>query len=476
MVEALNRALTLCLSVVIARGLAPLEFGLVGAASLVVGLASGLGSLLETAAVVRAKGPRWTDADQAVAAAGLRLVLVAATVTLAVPLGNAFLRLVQGAGGGGEGRALLHILLFGLALEGLGALPRVRFQQQMAIRPLFAASVLQSSVHLSMALVALSQGAGARGVCWAAVAGQASSAGLLWWLLHRRERFPAFRRVAPGATSWILREYSRLFAASFLTQLNTRLDNGLVGGFLGPASLAFYSLAWSASRAVTALFGYAFDSVLFPLLARRYGTGQPWGELPIRMALFGQMGAALALGLLVVGADLLVPAVLGNSWRPAVEPLRIMAAALIVLPLGAAAKAALFASGRAGVVARVAALHSLLILVTFSTLVPAFGLVGGAAADALCSVFAFGALFWFSPVREGAQAQSARMATAVVVAFGLAVLLSLGIREGPAPLVLLAERWLVFCAVFAGLGLMLGGFRAVLHLVSSALRGFGTRG
>jgi O-antigen/teichoic acid export membrane protein len=194
------------------------------------------------------------------------------------------------------------------------------------------------------------------------------------------------------------------------------------------------------------------------------------------MALFGQMGAALALGLLVVGADLLVPAVLGNSWRPAVEPLRIMAAALIVLPLGAAAKAALFASGRAGVVARVAALHSLLILVTFSTLVPAFGLVGGAAADALCSVFAFGALFWFSPVREGAQAQSARMATAVVVAFGLAVLLSLGIREGPAPLVLLAERWLVFCAVFAGLGLMLGGFRAVLHLVSSALRGFGTRG
>jgi PST family polysaccharide transporter len=474
MAEALNRALTLCLSVLIARRLAPMEFGLVGAASLVVGLAGGLGFLLETAAVVRAKGPRWTDADQAVAAAGLRLGLVGVTVALALPVGNVFLRLVQRADGS-EGRDLLHILMFGLALEALGALPRIRFQQQMAIQPLLVASVLQSAVHLLLALVALSQGAGARGVCWAATAAQASSAGLLWWMMHQRHGYPEFGPVVPGAASWILRQYSRLFAASFLTQMNTRLDNALVGGFLGPASLAFYSLAWSAARAVTALFGYAFDSVLFPLLARRFGTGQSWGELPIRTALVGLMGAGLALGLLVVGADLLVPAVLGSSWRPAVEPLRIMAAALVVFPLGAAAKAALFASGRAGVVARVAALHSLLILVTFSALVPAFGLVGGAAADALCSVFALGALFWFSPVREGAPAQSARMATAVVVAFGLAVVLSLGIREGPAPL-LLAERWLTFCAIYGGLGLVLGGFRAVLGLVASALRGFGNRG
>jgi hypothetical protein len=128
------------------------------------------------------------------------------------------------------------------------------------------------------------------------------------------------------------------------------------------------------------------------------------------------------------------------------------------------------------VAARIAALHSLLILVTFSALVPVFGLVGGAVADALCSVLACGALFWLSPVREDAQAQSARMATAVGVAFGVAVLLSLGTREGPAPLVLLAERWAVFCAVYGGLGLALGGFRAVLDLVAAALRGLRNKG
>ena len=80
-----------------------------------------------------------------------------------------------------------------------------------------------------------------------------------------------------------------------------------------------------------------------------------------------------------------------------------------------------------------------------------------------------------APSEKGLRLKSARMATAVVVAFGLAVVLSLGIREGPAPL-LLAERWLAFCAIYGGLGLVLGGFRAVLGLVASALRGFGNKG
>ena len=156
-------------------------------------------------------------------------------------------------------------------------------------------------------MAALKSGLGPQGVCWAATGAQMIACVVLWVTFMGRYGSPARPHVIEDRPRWLISQYSRLFLASFGTQLNTRLDNGLVGAHLGSAALAFYSMAWSASRAIVSGVSFVFESVVFPAEARKASTPDSRGDLPLRAALVGQCALALVLGLVVSGADVLVP-------------------------------------------------------------------------------------------------------------------------------------------------------------------------
>lgn len=440
-----NRALAIGFSVLLARHLAPDDVGLIGAASLVAGLIGAAGFLLETAALIRHRHPGWSDAQQATVCGIVRLALAAALIVLARIGGPAFLEKVSGDSVRyAVGPSLLDILLVGVAFEATGALPRVRFQQELVLVPVFLTTVLQSFLQVALALVALESGLGPRGVCWAAAGAQMIACVVFWVAFMVRYGSPAAIPRDRGSVTWLLAEYSRLFLASFGTQLNTRLDNGLVGGHLGSAALAFYSMAWSASRAIVSGVSFVFESVVFPAQARKTVSPDSRDDLPLRVALVAQCVLALALGLVVSGADVLVTLVLGARWTPAIAPLRIMCATLILFPLAAAGRVRLLATGQSAQLGWITAAHSLLIVAFFSVLLPRFALIGGAIADALCQVGVFALLIAGGRIHRLFGTNQIRQSLAAVSAYGIGVAGASFVPVfGSAPADLVA-RWLAF--------------------------------
>jgi PST family polysaccharide transporter len=150
----------------------------------------------------------------------------------------------------------------------------------------------------------------------------------------------------------LLRFGSRALGAEAVGRALERLPDLWVGGLLGDQALGFYSRAQR-------LAGYSQELATSPLASVLPAT---YAELATRRAALAdaartslaalvRVGAGLA-AVLIVAAPALVDALLGERWRPAIAPFRVLCALVALEPLRLALTGLLVALGRPGTVAR----------------------------------------------------------------------------------------------------------------------------
>jgi O-antigen/teichoic acid export membrane protein len=355
--------------------------GLLAAAQLLPGLMAAVAALSETAALIRTPTAR-SAAGQAGGALVLRLGITAACLPLAVLLGPPLMRAVLGVGPDlSRGNTLLAILTIGVVVEALGTYPRVALQWDLRLPAVIAANLAQVLAHFALSVVLLTAGFGLEALCAAVVVAQ-SVGGLVAWMAFLRRRDRAVS-VDSAQQQWRLPvgQYVRLLTSATLGYANMRLDNFLVGATLGPSSMALYSMAWTASRSVAFLLGQTYNSAVLPILAvsaREPERLAQQSATAFRWALWGTTGAAAAVW---VTCDPLVPLVLGEQWRPAVVPLRVMLLSLLTAPLISGAQSAIVAEGHAVRVGMATVANAIVVLVAVPSAARAWGLVGAAIAD-----------------------------------------------------------------------------------------------
>jgi O-antigen/teichoic acid export membrane protein len=300
--------------VVVARLLGPNEFGI---AAMALGF-SALGTTLADAALGSALVQRrgLTDLDRSTAfwlSLGTGAVLALAGVLLAGAVAS-FYREPEVA-------PLFAALSAGFLLGSLTSTPVALLTREMRFRTLelahIAAAVLGTITAVSVAV--------AGGGAWAIVIQQLvglTVVGTISWVAARwRPRLAwsgkSFRELG-GFTLNVLG--TRVF---FYLQRNA--DNLIVGRALGAGPLGAYALAYNVMMLPFARVVDPLRAVLFPAFASVQADTGRVGELWLR----GTRSASAVLfpamlGLVVVAPDL-VAVVLGASWAPAVDPLRILA-------------------------------------------------------------------------------------------------------------------------------------------------------
>lgn len=425
--EAASRLLLILLSILFARALGPGRVGLLAAAQLLPGLMTALAALAETAALVRS-GTARSASGQAKGAFILRLAITTACLPLSALLGPALLEAVVGIGPDlPQGKALLAILMFGLVVETLGTYPRVALQWDLRLPSVIAANLVQVLVHFTLCVFFLAAGFGLGALCGAVVMAQGAAA-LVAWVAFLRARGPS-PLAEPDRDGWSppFGQYVRLFTSATLGYTNMRLDNFLVGATLGASSMAIYSMAWTASRSLAFLVGQTYNSAVLPILAVSAREPERFARqsaTAFRWALWGSTAAGAALW---VTCDPLLPLVLGEMWRPAIVPLRVMLLSLLAAPFISGAQSALVAEGRAGRVGIATVANSIVVLVTVPPAVRAWGLLGAAVADLLAAGVVATVLAASSPgFLRGLRLLPPRLLTAPVllamVACGVSVL------------------------------------------------------
>ncbi len=301
--------------IVLARLLTPAEFGVVGAAGVIIAFSQALGQLGLGTAIVQRVDLTTRHIRAGFTFAALMGLLISVLLWVAAPAIAYFF-------GMDELTAVLRVLLFAFLLRSLGLVAEALLMRGMQFRAL--ANIQMVSYILGYGVTGIAFAWAGWGV-WALVWAQVSQTlieTMLFLLVKRHEKRPLFEKAA-------LRELvymgGGVTAARLANQLALQGDNLVVGRTLGAEALGLYSRAYRLMTLPANLLGDAVETVAFPALA------QVQGDMTRLRSAFCRSFTLVALLALpfsifvVLTAPEIIQVFLGTQWAQAVVPFQILA-------------------------------------------------------------------------------------------------------------------------------------------------------
>jgi len=360
-----TRLVTLAGLVVLARLLAPDDFGLVAFALAYITYVSAMGDLGTGAALIYWRS-RQEDAARVTFVVGVAMGLawLCATILLAPSIAEFF--------GNDAGAPVLVTLAWSIPLQALGstheALCRksLRFGVWLVAELGFAIAKALISVGLALG------GFGVWSLVWGHLAGHLMRTALLWAVVPWR---PAL--AMPWDLVRPMFAYGRsIVALNVLSAIVHHSDLIVVARFLGVTALGFYQMAAKVPEMTITLLVRAVSYVLFPALSRAHAAGHDAAGTYLA-ALQGvalvTVPAAVGLALL---AEPLVLLLFGEQWAASIPVVRVLGVVACLRSLGTPSGDLLKASGRPGVLVGLASIKA-------AVLIPVMVLAAGGGMERL---------------------------------------------------------------------------------------------
>lgn len=368
-----ERMLGLVSTVILARLLAPTDFGLVAMAMVVVAAADVLGAFGLDWALVRQPGLERRHLDTAwTFRMCLGLGSLALLLVLAVPAA-AFYR---------EPRITAMVVVMGVSLL-IGALENpgvVMFRREMNFSKEFQ---LRTAAKVAGAVVAVAAAVAWRSY-WALLLGVLASrttATVMSYLVHPHRPRPtlAARRELLGFSIW-------LWLANILTFLRTRIVELVLGRIAGPRELGLFTVSNELSQLASTELAAPVNRALFSAYALNGEKPEAVGSAYLEAApVIWAVTLPVTLGTYLT-APQMVMLILGAQWQDAAPVLRLLALAGCVGLLSTGAIHVYWAIGRARLETAMEACWVVCLLTLVMLLTPASGIMGAAWAMLLTSL------------------------------------------------------------------------------------------
>lgn len=300
------------------RLLTPAEFGLMGAATVVIALSQIVSQVGVGPAVVQRRELKPTHIRVAFTISGVLGFVLGAAVWLAAPAIAAFYRIPA-----------VEPVLRGVALlfpiDGLNTVGESLLSRQLRFR-LYVAIDLSSYIlgYACIGVLLAWQGYGV----WALVAANLSQITLRTVAMYVATRHP----VQPSLNLQASRDLLSYGFGHSLAQLGLVLaqqgDNLVVGRWLGPAALGIYGRAYSLMVMPATVFGKIVNRVLFPVMSQVQDERERLaGAYERTLAIVALISLPVSAFLWVVAPEF-IPALLGPKWTAVVLPFRLFTCGL----------------------------------------------------------------------------------------------------------------------------------------------------
>jgi lipopolysaccharide exporter len=305
-------------SVVLARLLGPVDFGVIAAATVYITLTA---VLLETGlATGIVQKPDLRPQDEGAgfwAVTGVGALISALTVCFAGPISD-FLAVPSL-------RPVLLVLATGPLLKGVTMVSVTRLQRALRYRVMAVAEIVATLIGGAFGILAAELGAH----YWSLVVQQVSTDMLCLVLWFAAAGLPSLR-ADREAFRHIRRFGLPLLGSQVFGYAGRNVDNVIVSHFLGPLSLSFYMIPYRIMLVPVSLLGNVTNRVAFPIFCRIQGEPERVRAFFLRST---RLVAVLAMpGMLAVSvlAPELVNTVFGPSWAPAAPVVAALAPAGIL--------------------------------------------------------------------------------------------------------------------------------------------------
>ena len=308
--------------VVLSRLLTPADFGLFAVATLTLGTVNRIKQLGLYTALVQRRTDVQEGANSSLILTGflsiaLYLVLLAVSHRVVSYFGSV------------QARSILNVLGLSLfidaasGIQGAWAIRNMKFRKHSAIGSVEA--LLTPFVSVTLAFF----GWGVWALVWGTLAGPFVGA-VLWWTVDPWRPSWAFnRRVAREMLGFGI----KLSVAGTLDGLTDTAIRAVVGRYFGLAPLGMFDFAM---RLIQIPFRHIFEltqRVALPAYCRESDNLERIGRWHLIVTRYSCLLMGCLATPMVVLADVLIPLIFGEQWRPAVPLIRILAPTMFLMPL-----------------------------------------------------------------------------------------------------------------------------------------------
>jgi len=360
--------------VIIARILAPRDFGLLGIALLVVGTMETFSTTGFHDALVQRKETSKTELDIAWSLMIIRGAVLFLILYLAAPLAAGFFR---------EPNSVLIIRVIALTslLQGFNNVGIVLFQKELEFYKQFlyqfVGVVADFVVSVSLALILRNVWA----LVFGLVVGQLARCAMSYALCSYQPSFRLQRKRARELFhfgKWVL-------GSTILLFLILQGDGFFVGKFLGVTLLGLYQMANRISNTPATELTHIISQVAFPVYAKLQDESVRLREAYLRIIqLIAFLSFPLAAFIFSLSPDF-TRIFLGEKWMPMVPAMKVLAVAGLFRALGATGGPVFYGLGKPKLDTQINALRLVVLATLLYPLSLRWGIVGTAAA-VLCSV------------------------------------------------------------------------------------------
>lgn len=312
----LSRGLSFVRTLILARLLSPVDFGVMGIALIIL---SALDAFTQTGfktALIQKTQETETYLDTAWTVSVFRGILLFTALFLSAPFAALFFRSPQA-------ESVIRVIACTVLLAGFENVGTLYFQKDLEFSK-------QSILILTGALVGLFTTVtlafilrNVWALVWGSIATSCSRLFLSYALHSYRPKFKFHHQQFKELLSfgqWI-------FASSVLAFLVTQGDDILVGRILGVAALGLYQMAYLISNLPTTEVSHVVSNVTFPAYARLQDRPEKLGEAYLKvLKLTVCLTAPIAGGIFTLASEF-TDLVLGPKWLPIVTPLKVLVVA-----------------------------------------------------------------------------------------------------------------------------------------------------
>jgi PST family polysaccharide transporter len=426
-----SKGIALVTTLVLARLLAPEDFGLVALALVLMNALDVVNDFGIGSAVIWDRGEDDETADVAFGLSlGVGLLLTVATVASAPLVADAF--------GEPSVAPIIAALSITFALASLGSVQDARLRRTLAFNRRFIAELLKALTKAGVTVALAVAGLGAWALVHGQIAGVAVGAVSYWLLAGWRPRL----RFDPRVARRLLDYGGQITVLGVLAVAASNVDYLIVGRRLGTEALGYYTLAFRLPGLLIITSCAVLSQVVFPAFAAvTRDDGSLSDSLLRTVRALAAVIVPIGLGLALVASDL-VAVLFGDRWAPAADVMRWLAVFAVLSTLLYTDGDVYKATGRTIVLNGITVVQLLiavpLLWVGAGTSIEAVA-VAQVVTAALVLVLRVGLLARLLDVRPPQLLGAFRPVLVGAVALAVAVVaVQAGLRGAPAPLRLLA--------------------------------------
>jgi len=345
-----TRVITLLGLTILARLLAPAEFGLLAFALVYITYAETIGDL-GTATALIYWPERRDDAAQMTFVTNAVMGLLWCAITLALaPFIAAFFE-------SPAAMPIIRVLAFGFVIKFLGNTHDALAQKDLRFRARAIPEVGLALTKAALSIALAAAGFGAWSLVWGHLGGLTLWTIGMWIIVPWRPRV-AFPRdlFAP-----MLRYGRGIVGVNVLAAIVHHADLAIVGRMLGATALGLYQIAYKIPEATITVVMWVVSKVLFPAFAKLRGEDELRAAYLKALTYVSIVTIPMAAGL-CIAAKPVVRVFFGAKWLEAVPILQWLAVYAGLRSIGTHAGDILKATGRSGLLAKLGVLKAALLL------------------------------------------------------------------------------------------------------------------